>query len=119
MDINTKGTPMDAFMKDKVALVTGAAQGIGLAAARAFAQAGATVVLSDIHEPVKQAKELEAQGFRAMSIQCDVADEKQVQTMIGKSFPLSVNWMPPTTMRVSTVRSPRQPMPAARNTTVS
>jgi NAD(P)-dependent dehydrogenase (short-subunit alcohol dehydrogenase family) len=35
---------------DKVALVTGAASGMGLATARAFAEAGAAVALADVHE---------------------------------------------------------------------
>jgi NAD(P)-dependent dehydrogenase (short-subunit alcohol dehydrogenase family) len=43
-------------MKDQVALVTGAASGMGLAAAKAFAEAGATVVLIDINEPTEQAQ---------------------------------------------------------------
>ena len=38
-------------MKGKVALVTGAAQGIGLACAEAFARAGSVAVLADINKP--------------------------------------------------------------------
>ena len=83
-NMKTEGKNTDFFMKDKVALVTGAARGIGLATARAFAQAGAIAVLSDINEPARQAEELVKQGFKAMSIQCDVSDERQVETMIGK-----------------------------------
>ena len=71
-------------MKNEVTLVTGAAWGIGLTTARAFAQSGAIAVLSDINEPAQQAEELVKQGFKAMSIQCDVSDERQVKTMIGK-----------------------------------
>ena len=67
-------------MKNKVTLVTGAAWGIGLTTARAFAQAGAIAVLSDINEPAQQAEELVKQGFKAMSIQCDVSDERQVKS---------------------------------------
>ena len=40
--------------------------------------------MSDINEPAQQAEELVKQGFKAMSIQCDVSDERQVKTMIGK-----------------------------------
>ena len=83
-NMKTEGKNTDFFMKDKVALVTGAARGIGLATARVFAQAGAIAVLSDINEPARQAEELVKQGFKAMSIQCDVSDERQVETMIGK-----------------------------------
>ena len=42
-------------MNEKVAMVTGAAAGIGLASAETFAKAGATVVLVDINEPKEQA----------------------------------------------------------------
>ncbi len=42
----------------KVALVTGAAMGIGLASAEAFARAGYVTVLADIDEPVEQAARL-------------------------------------------------------------
>ena len=43
-------------MNEKVTMVTGAAAGIGLVSAEAFAKAGATVVLVDINEPKEQAE---------------------------------------------------------------
>ena len=46
--------PLD--FSGKVALVTGAASGMGLAAARAFAEAGAAVVLADFREDVVKAE---------------------------------------------------------------
>ena len=49
-------------MNEKVAMVTGAAAGIGLASAEAFAKAGATVVLVDINEPKEQAGKLVSEG---------------------------------------------------------
>jgi NAD(P)-dependent dehydrogenase (short-subunit alcohol dehydrogenase family) len=61
-------------MKGQVALVTGAASGMGLAAAKAFAEAGATVVLIDINEPTA--------GHQAISIRCDVADEQSVKAAV-------------------------------------
>lgn len=71
-------------MKDQVALVTGAASGMGLAAAKAFAEAGATVVLIDINEPAKQAAEIVAAGHQAIAIRCDVADEDSVKVTVDQ-----------------------------------
>lgn len=71
-------------MKDQVVIVTGAAGGIGLSTAEAFAGAGAIVVLADINEPVEQAEKLTAKGYKAVSIRCDVADEKDVAAMIDQ-----------------------------------
>ncbi len=71
----------------KVALVTGAASGMGLATARAFAEAGATVVLADVREALVQtvAAELVAEGHRALSIVCDVSDDGQVAAMVEQT----------------------------------
>ena len=58
----------------KVAFVTGAASGIGRAAALAFARAGASVVVADVSEQGNQqtARMIEQQGGRALAVQCDV-----------------------------------------------
>ena len=69
-------------MKGKVALVTGARSGIGEAAARMFAEAGATVVLAGRHEPTAQAEQIVAAGYNAISIRCDVSDEADVKAMV-------------------------------------
>lgn len=69
-------------MKGKVAMVTGAAAGIGLASAEAFAKAGATVVLVDINEPEEQAGKLVAEGYKAVAYRCDVSDTRAVKEMI-------------------------------------
>jgi hypothetical protein len=76
---------MELLFKGKVALVTGAASGMGLATARAFANAGAAVVLADQNESADKeaAEQIVAQGGRAIPIGCNVADEKEVQAMIG------------------------------------
>jgi NAD(P)-dependent dehydrogenase (short-subunit alcohol dehydrogenase family) len=71
----------------KVALVTGAAAGMGLATARAFAEAGASVVLADFNEDgVKAAaEELVAAGHKAIAVRCDVSDDAQVEAMVGRT----------------------------------
>lgn len=75
---------MKEEFKDKVAVVTGASMGMGLAAARAFAAAGATVALVDIKDATAQAEELVATGYKAEAFLCDVADEAQVKAIIDK-----------------------------------
>jgi len=73
--------------ENKVALVTGAGSGLGLATAKAFAQSGASVVLADWNdEAVRTAvAELAAQGHKAHAIRCDVADDAQVQAMVEQT----------------------------------
>jgi NAD(P)-dependent dehydrogenase (short-subunit alcohol dehydrogenase family) len=67
---------------DRVVLITGAAAGIGLACARAFAAAGGTVVLADIDGPAV-ARAAEAIGARAHAVVCDVGDKPQVDAMVA------------------------------------
>ena len=69
-------------MKDKIVLVTGAAMGIGLACAKAFAEKGATVVMADIAKADEQAQALVAAGHKAVAYQCDVAGVQAVKSMM-------------------------------------
>ncbi len=71
----------------QVALVTGAGSGMGLATARAFAVAGASVVLADIDENALRAAtdELTAAGHQALAVVCDVADEDQVAAVVDRT----------------------------------
>lgn len=77
---------MNISFEDQVALVTGAASGMGLATARAFAEAGATVVLADYREDVVQAEaeKLLREGRQAMAVGCDVSDESQIEAMVDR-----------------------------------
>lgn len=78
---------MNISFQAKVALVTGAASGLGLATAKAFAESGASVVLADWNESAVRAAadELAAQGHATLAIRCDVADDAQVEAMVART----------------------------------
>jgi NAD(P)-dependent dehydrogenase (short-subunit alcohol dehydrogenase family) len=70
----------------KVALVTGASAGMGLATAQAFVASGAAVALADIDEPAAcEAADKLVAGYRAIALRCDVADEDQVAAMVEQT----------------------------------
>ncbi len=71
----------------QVAFVTGAASGMGLATARAFAAAGAAVALVDANAEAvsKAAASLEGSGGRVLAITCDVSDEDQVKAAVDRT----------------------------------
>jgi len=71
----------------KVAIVTGAGNGIGLGIATAFAAEGATVVIADINPAAGEAAAaaLVAEGGRAISIPVDVSDEAQVEQLVART----------------------------------
>ncbi|MER2171438.1 MAG: SDR family oxidoreductase [Psychrobacillus psychrodurans] len=72
-------------MKGKVVIVTGAKGGIGLATAQLFAKEGASVALVDTNDPKQEAQDLIDAGYQAISIQCDVSNEKAVEAMVEKT----------------------------------
>src|SRR6266576_807868 len=78
---------MNISFENKVALVTGAGSGLGLATARAFAESGASVVLADWNEKTvhSAAEELAAKGHKTLAIHCDVADDAQVEAMVRQT----------------------------------
>ena len=79
---------MKFTFENQVALVTGAASGIGLATAQAFAQAGAAVALADVNGDAARAAAaaLVAAGHKAIGIQCNVADLEQVEAMVKETI---------------------------------
>jgi len=72
-------------LQDKVALITGAGGGLGLAMAKLFAAEGAHLVLSDLNSEAIEARagEITAAGGRAAFIKGDVTKEDDVQAMIA------------------------------------
>lgn len=71
----------------KVALVTGAASGMGLATALAFAEAGAAVVLADFREDIvkTEANKLIEAGFKAFAVRCDVSDDAEMEAAVERT----------------------------------
>lgn len=71
---------------EKVALVTGSAQGIGKAAAQAFARGGATVVLNDINEERlnEAAREIRAAGGTCAALVANTAVRVEVESMFDR-----------------------------------
>jgi NAD(P)-dependent dehydrogenase (short-subunit alcohol dehydrogenase family) len=78
---------LNITFENRVALVTGAGSGLGLATAKAFASSGAAVVLADWNlDAVQSAVDaLKAQGARALAVQCDVSDDVQVEAMVAQT----------------------------------
>ena len=68
-------------LKDKVAIVTGSAQGIGRIYALRLASEGARVVVTDLQDPDPVADEIAAEGGEALALRTDVADAKSVEEM--------------------------------------
>jgi 2-deoxy-D-gluconate 3-dehydrogenase len=77
-------------LKDKIAIVTGASQGIGIAIALGLAQAGAHLVLAKYpgprNEEIAAVKaEIEALGRKALIVQTDVSDVAQVRALMDQT----------------------------------
>lgn len=67
----------------KVAIVTGAARGIGLGIATKLAEAGVRVVMADVNQQVvESAGTLSRQGFHVVGTACDVTDEAAVEALV-------------------------------------
>jgi 3-oxoacyl-[acyl-carrier protein] reductase len=76
-------------LRDKVALVTGSARGIGRAIVERFAEEGAVVVVSDVASAEDAAREtlsaVEAKGGKGLVAPCDVTDSAQVDRAVSET----------------------------------
>ncbi len=74
------------MLKDRVAVVTGAARGIGKEIALCFARQGADVAICDLEEEgaAKVSQEIQAMGRKSIAIATDVSDTKKVQETVNK-----------------------------------
>ncbi|MFN0163128.1 MAG: SDR family NAD(P)-dependent oxidoreductase [Burkholderiales bacterium] len=73
-------------LQDRVAIVTGGANGIGKALATRLAEDGAAVVIADIRGATEAAASLVAQGRRAIGVATDVADEGATRDMAAATL---------------------------------
>jgi NAD(P)-dependent dehydrogenase (short-subunit alcohol dehydrogenase family) len=73
-------------LKGKVAIITGAAQGIGAAYAVGFAREGAKIVISDIVNGENIVNRVKKEGSEAIFIRTDVADEAECHAMAKAAF---------------------------------
>jgi 3-hydroxybutyrate dehydrogenase len=79
---------MTRLLEGKVAVITGAASGIGKEMAVRFANVGAKVVISDLdkEKSEKVAFELIEQGFEALTLPCDVTNEEAFKSCLNQTF---------------------------------
>jgi 3-oxoacyl-[acyl-carrier protein] reductase len=71
-----------SLLENRTAVVTGGAQGIGLAIARKYVENGARVVIGDLDEVAAKAAAEELGSDRALGVRCDVVDTDQVQALV-------------------------------------
>lgn len=72
-------------LKDQVAIVTGAAMGIGRAMAEGLASEGARIVIADVAGAETAAKEMQGKGYKAVGVKVDVSVEKDTQAMVAEA----------------------------------
>ena len=75
-------------LKDKVAIITGGANGIGLAACKKFVAEGAKVIMADFDEQTgkRQENSLRELGYEVTFLKVDVADRKSVDLLVSNTI---------------------------------
>ncbi|MCX7912555.1 MAG: SDR family NAD(P)-dependent oxidoreductase, partial [Dehalococcoidales bacterium] len=76
------------LLKDRVAIVTGGAKGMGRAIALKFAEEGADVVVNALHleGAEKVAREIRAMGRRAVAVKADISRSAEVNEMVARTM---------------------------------
>jgi NAD(P)-dependent dehydrogenase (short-subunit alcohol dehydrogenase family) len=72
-------------LKDKVAIITGSARGMGKTFALRFAREGANVTVCDVHDCTHVLKEIEAMGGKALALVTDISSEKDTAEMAKRT----------------------------------
>lgn len=74
------------YLKDKVAIVTGSAMGIGRAMAEGLASEGASIVIADVARADVAAKEMKDKGFKAIGVKVDVSSQQDTEKMAAETL---------------------------------
>jgi NAD(P)-dependent dehydrogenase (short-subunit alcohol dehydrogenase family) len=76
---------MTDMLAGKVAIITGAARGLGAAYAKAFAAEGAAVCVSDVLDPAATANDIETSGGSAIGLKADVTDTDACEALVART----------------------------------
>ena len=74
------------YLKEKVAIVTGGAMGIGRAMAEGLASVGASLIIADVARADVAAKEMNQKGFNAIGVKVDVSSEEDTERMVDETI---------------------------------